>query len=297
MSSLLSQRLRSAPNVLIINLAISDLSFAAINGFPLKTISAFNQHWNWGKTGSYIPEGFHTSCTFDYLSSDLGNLLFNAGMYLFAFICPVTVIIFSYAQIIKAVHDSENFGDVKCSRRHRSNAPSSDATCTCTPDPHADTKSAYICANRNSVIHLLTMNDFIEGHSTSITATARSDIQTVKLSAVLVLLYLASWGPYAFICFVSLLGHRKHLTPFTAEIPVLCAKSSCMFNPIVYALMHRNFRQELFLRLGNFGFPCCDKQVNNSDAISTIPEPGKANIIITDASPDTPEASQGHATK
>ncbi|VDP70128.1 unnamed protein product [Echinostoma caproni] len=96
---------------------------------------------------SCIPEGFHTSCTFDYLSSDLGNLLFNAEMYLFAFICPVAVIIFSYAQIIKAVHDSENFRDVKCSRRHRSNAPSSDATCTCTPDPHTGTKSAYICAS------------------------------------------------------------------------------------------------------------------------------------------------------
>ncbi|KAA0185798.1 rhodopsin [Fasciolopsis buskii] len=117
------EKLRSPSNVLIINLAISDLSFAAINGFPLKTMSAFNQQWTWGKKGSYIPEGFHTSCTFDYLSVDLGNLLFNSGMYFFAFLCPVAVIIFSYAGIVKAVYESEALEDLSSSRRHRCSQP------------------------------------------------------------------------------------------------------------------------------------------------------------------------------
>lgn len=73
--------------------------------------------------GSYIPEGFHTSCTFDYLSVDLGNLLFNSGMYFFAFLCPVAVIIFSYAGIVKAVYESEALEDLSSSRRHRCSQP------------------------------------------------------------------------------------------------------------------------------------------------------------------------------
>jgi len=37
--------------MLIMNLALSDLVFSAVNGFPLLTISAFNQKWMWGDAG------------------------------------------------------------------------------------------------------------------------------------------------------------------------------------------------------------------------------------------------------
>jgi hypothetical protein len=36
----------------IINLALSDLIFSAVNGFPLLTISAFYRKWMWGDTGN-----------------------------------------------------------------------------------------------------------------------------------------------------------------------------------------------------------------------------------------------------
>ncbi|VEL07045.1 unnamed protein product [Protopolystoma xenopodis] len=44
-----TKSLRTPTNMLIINLAVSDMSFAAINGFPLKTIASFNMRWGWGK--------------------------------------------------------------------------------------------------------------------------------------------------------------------------------------------------------------------------------------------------------
>ena len=48
-----SKVLRTPPNMLLINLAISDMSFSAINGFPLLTISAINKKWVWGKLCEY----------------------------------------------------------------------------------------------------------------------------------------------------------------------------------------------------------------------------------------------------
>ncbi|CAL8090019.1 unnamed protein product [Calicophoron daubneyi] len=92
--------LRTPTNLLILNLAVSDLIFSAVNGFPLKTLAAFNQRWPWGRQGNYIPEGFHTSCTFDYLSTDWGNVLFNAGMYIFGFLMPVLMLVLSYWKIV-----------------------------------------------------------------------------------------------------------------------------------------------------------------------------------------------------
>ncbi|CAH8467726.1 unnamed protein product [Dicrocoelium dendriticum] len=73
--------------------------------------------WLWALTwsspplfgfGRYIAEGFHTSCTFDYISTDMRNLLFNAGMYIFGFSVPVFLIIFCYCQIVRTVRHSEH---------------------------------------------------------------------------------------------------------------------------------------------------------------------------------------------
>ncbi|BHF69293.1 Melanopsin [Sparganum proliferum] len=44
-----SKCLRTPPNIFIISLAISDMAFSLIMGFPLKTISSFIGYWNWGK--------------------------------------------------------------------------------------------------------------------------------------------------------------------------------------------------------------------------------------------------------
>ncbi|KAA3672659.1 r-opsin [Paragonimus westermani] len=164
-----SVNLRSVANTLIVNLAVSDLAFTLLMGFPIKTLAAFNQFWGWGKRacelygfaggflgfaslttlafialdrylavihplqsqprlqsgsrvskfllmiwlwaltwsippffgyGSYRLEGFHTSCTFDYLSTDVPNVLFNAGMYIFAFLMPLGMLAFCYYGIV-----------------------------------------------------------------------------------------------------------------------------------------------------------------------------------------------------
>ncbi|CAH8667159.1 unnamed protein product [Schistosoma margrebowiei] len=281
-SFLLCKQLRTPPNMLIVNLAISDFSFALINGFPLKTIASFNQRWGWGKLacelygfagsifgfislttmafialdrylvisqpfkafsritygkvivmifitwiwsalwsippffgyGSYIPEGFHTSCTFDYLSTDLPNLIFNAGLYILGFLCPVFIIIFSYYQIVKTVRLNE--------------------------------------------LELMKMAQSLNAQNPSAMKTGdkKADIEAAKTSIILVLLYLMSWSPYAIVCLMTLVGSRDSLTPFHSELPVLFAKTSAVYNPIVYAVKHPKFRLEIEKRFP-FLICCC----------------------------------------
>lgn len=47
-----TRNLKTPSNMLIINLALSDMVFSAVNGFPLLTISAFNKKWMWGDIGT-----------------------------------------------------------------------------------------------------------------------------------------------------------------------------------------------------------------------------------------------------
>nr|CAH8870832.1 unnamed protein product [Trichobilharzia regenti] len=57
--------------------------------------------------GRYVLEGFHTSCTFDYISNDVPNLLFSGGMYIFGFMFPVLLSVYCYLNLIRVVRQNE----------------------------------------------------------------------------------------------------------------------------------------------------------------------------------------------
>nr|QEQ50489.1 rhabdomeric opsin [Maritigrella crozieri] len=300
-----TKSLRTAPNFFIINLAISDLTFSAVNGFPLLTVSSFNTRWAWGRLtcemygfigglfgfisittmaliavdrffvivqpfeqlksltktralvmcsiawiwgllwsippffgyGSYVPEGFQTSCTFDYLSQNKGNIIFNAGMYIFGFTLPVLTIIFCYYKIVKAVRQHE-LEMMAMAKKLKSQFKSSDK---------------------------------------------KSDIQAAKTSVTIFVLFFLSWFPYALVALMSLVGRRDHLTPFTSEIPVLFAKSSAVYNPIVYALTHPKFRLQLEKK-----FPwlicCCPPKAKERETTSTTASKPAGRGAVSDTS-------------
>ncbi|XP_074648969.1 rhodopsin-like [Tubulanus polymorphus] len=270
-----TKTLRTPPNMFVICLALSDTTFSAVNGFPLFTLSAFQRRWTFGmKTceiyglfggifgllsintmalialdryfviatpfdalkrmtkkrafimivfsciwstiwaglplfgfGAYIPEGFQSSCTFDYLTRSLSNIIFNIGLYLFGFAFPMMTIIFCYVKIVLAVRQHE----------------------------------------REMVKMAKAMNakDMRSGKD------KKSDIQAAKISAVLVALYVLSWGPYATVALMGLIGDSALLGPYVAQIPVLFAKTSAVYNPIVYAISHPKYKIALVKE-----FPC-----------------------------------------
>ena len=50
--------------------------------------------------GKYVPEGYLTSCSFDYLSDDVGTRIFILTFFLAAWVTPFTIIISCYSAII-----------------------------------------------------------------------------------------------------------------------------------------------------------------------------------------------------
>ncbi|CAH8667135.1 unnamed protein product [Schistosoma margrebowiei] len=57
--------------------------------------------------GRYVLEGYQTSCTFDYISNDMPNLLFSFGMYVFGFTFPVLLCTYCYVNLLKVVYNNE----------------------------------------------------------------------------------------------------------------------------------------------------------------------------------------------
>ncbi|KER28193.1 hypothetical protein T265_04947 [Opisthorchis viverrini] len=75
-----------------------------------------------------------------------------------------------------------------------------------------------------------------------VSGTNRLQMKASKWSALLTLLYLSAWGPYALICGISLLGYQKHLTPYVTEFPGLFAKLASIYNPLIYVFRHSRTR-------------------------------------------------------
>nr|BDI63180.1 GQ-rhodopsin 2 [Peronia verruculata] len=74
--------------------------------------------WSWSATwtlpplfgwGAYIPEGFQTSCTFDYLTRNDYFRSYILCLYICGFACPLMIILFCYFHIYRAVakHEKE----------------------------------------------------------------------------------------------------------------------------------------------------------------------------------------------
>ncbi|TMW51483.1 hypothetical protein DOY81_003454 [Sarcophaga bullata] len=59
---------------------------------------------SWGR---FVPEGYLTSCTFDYLTDNFDTRLFVGTIFFFSFVCPTTMIIYYYSQIVGHVFSHE----------------------------------------------------------------------------------------------------------------------------------------------------------------------------------------------
>jgi hypothetical protein len=65
-------------------------------------------------------------------------------------------------------------------------------------------------------------------------------------------LFVISWLPYATVAQLGAAGWQHLVTPYTAEIPIMLAKASYVWNPIVYALSHPRYKA-IVLRCMNAG--------------------------------------------
>ncbi|XP_041986681.1 opsin-2-like [Aricia agestis] len=57
--------------------------------------------------GRYVPEGYLTSCTFDYLSNTFDTKLFVGCIFLCSYVFPMTMIIYFYSGIVRQVFAHE----------------------------------------------------------------------------------------------------------------------------------------------------------------------------------------------
>lgn len=64
------------------------------------------------------------------------------------------------------------------------------------------------------------------------------EVQVGRMVVVMVLAFLLTWLPYAAMALSVVLQPRLHIPPLVATVPVILAKSSTVYNPIIYFFMN-----------------------------------------------------------
>jgi r-opsin len=70
-----------------------------------------------------------------------------------------------------------------------------------------------------------------------------AEIRIAKVSIMNVSMWLTAWTPFAVICILGTWGDVSKITPLVSAIPVILAKTSCAYNPLIYAISHPKYRE------------------------------------------------------
>lgn len=72
-----------------------------------------------------------------------------------------------------------------------------------------------------------------------------SQKKTARMACVMSFCFLFAWTPYAAVSLYAFLWKPKSMAPSISIVPALFAKTSACFNPVIYFLLFRKFRESL----------------------------------------------------
>uniref|UniRef100_T1K9J3 G-protein coupled receptors family 1 profile domain-containing protein n=2 Tax=Tetranychus urticae TaxID=32264 RepID=T1K9J3_TETUR len=165
----------------------------------------------------YVPEGYLTSCSFDYLSKDLVSRIYIFAFFTAAWIVPLTLIVTSYVGIIIAVERNETMFQ----------------------------KTQDRLCERASSVYRASLRD---SRGRSVKESGKMEMRLVKIVLSLIAFWILSWTPYAIISLLGLLD-QSYITPTSSMIPAIFAKLSSVVNPYLYGLGNPRFKRELKRKL------------------------------------------------
>lgn len=70
-----------------------------------------------------------------------------------------------------------------------------------------------------------------------------AEIRAAKVAVVNIMLWIFAWTPFTAIAMVGTWHDSAFVTPLMSELPIICAKTSALYNPIIYALSHPKYRE------------------------------------------------------
>lgn len=168
---------------------------------------------------AYVPEGYLTSCSWDYLTRTPTNRAYYIYLLTLGFLIPVSVITYCYVFILAAIFAHSR--EMKSVKSTGSNFYSAHAHPNQLPFLGGSMYGSLSGSLSRGVAYC--MNPSNPTRATMV-SWASSTIRTAEIILMLILLFLVAWVPYAVVTLVGQFGDVELITPWVSALPGIFAK-------------------------------------------------------------------------
>nr|WBO26050.1 medium-wavelength sensitive opsin [Pomacentrus australis] len=95
-------------------------------------------------------------------------------------------------------------------------------------------------------------------------STQKAEKEVTRMCVLMVIGFLVAWVPYASFAGWIFLNKGAAFTALTAALPAFFAKSSALYNPVIYVLMNKQFRNCMLTTIGMGGMVEDETSVSTS---------------------------------
>uniref|UniRef100_A0AAQ4QR08 Rhodopsin n=1 Tax=Gasterosteus aculeatus aculeatus TaxID=481459 RepID=A0AAQ4QR08_GASAC len=73
----------------------------------------------------------------------------------------------------------------------------------------------------------------------------KTEWKLAKIAFVVIIVFVLSWSPYACVTLIAWAGYASILSPYSKAVPAVIAKASAIYNPFIYAIIHSKYRDTM----------------------------------------------------
>ncbi|PFX30819.1 rhodopsin [Stylophora pistillata] len=73
----------------------------------------------------------------------------------------------------------------------------------------------------------------------------QAESKIARMAFVMSISFLFAWTPYAVLSLYAIINKPEDITPLVATLPSLFAKTAACYNPVIYFLSYKKFRESL----------------------------------------------------
>ena len=213
----------------------------------------------------FVLEGLLISCTFDYLNRDLLSKVLMNSMVFGGFIVPLLIVAIFYTLLYFSIKSQNQFfkSNHKYDQQYNNKYDN-----TISINPLEETQTFTSQSSKNSVsFEFTSLSKFKNSLNGMALSNKKRETNEFKRKKILyhllikreakvakrifyiIISFCVAWLPYTIVVLIAQFGNNIHfyLTPYTATFPALFAKSSAVYNPVVYVLANRDC-MKYFLR-------------------------------------------------
>ncbi|XP_042262947.1 parapinopsin-like [Thunnus maccoyii] len=255
MVSLMYKQLRKPLNYALVNMAVADLG-TAMTGGVLSVVNNAQGYFSLGRTGC-VMEGFAVSL---FGITSLCTVALIAVERMFVVCKPLGLITFQNNHAVGGIvlswlwsltwnlpplfgwgrYELEGVG-TSCAPDWHNRDPHNVSYilayfAVCFAVPFAIILASY--TKLLWTLHQVSKMACVEGG-----AVAKGEMKVASMVILMVLTFLISWLPYAGLAMLVVYDPDVEIHPLVGTVPVYLAKSSTVYNPLIYIYLNKQFRK------------------------------------------------------